>query len=94
MQLIDKPGYNHISSYANAKNGRGPWNTLRSFYEAKDFKQRNLEAAFDKLKNPFYKGENARFNFEKYVDIQKTAHKHLQDASVNNGSGLGFGMSL
>ena len=88
VQLIDKPGYNHISSYANTKNGRGAWNTLRSFYEAEDFKQRNREAAFDKLQNTFYKGENARFNFEKYVDIQKTAHKHLQDASFNNGSGL------
>ena len=29
-----------------------------------------------------------RFNFEKYVNIHKEAHKMLQDAGFNNGAGL------
>ena len=88
IALVGKPGYNHISRYVNAKNGRSAWMALRSFYEAEDFKQRNREQAFDKLNNTFYKGESARFTFERYINIHKTAHKDLMDAGYNLGAGL------
>lgn len=61
---------------------------LVTFYEGEDFRQRLRETAFTKLQNTFYRGENNRFNFEKYINIHKEAHKMLQDAGFNNGTGL------
>ena len=86
--LVDKPGYNHISSFSTSKNGRNAWNTLVTFYEGKDFQQRLRETAFLKLQTTFYRGETNRFNFEKYVNIHMDCHKMLQDAKFNGGLGL------
>lgn len=88
--LLDKPGYNHINSYANAKNGRAAWIALRTFYEGEDFQQRLRETAFLKLQTTFYRGETNRFDFEKYVNIHKSCHKMLEDANFNGGTGLDY----
>ena len=86
--LVDKPGYNHISTFSTSKNGRNAWNTLVTFYEGEDFQQRLRETAFLKLQSTFYRGETNRFNFEKYVNIHMECHKMLQDAKFNGGLGL------
>ena len=86
--LLDTPAYNHISSFATRKNGRGAWLALIAFYEGEDFCQRLRETAFSKLQTTFYRGETNRFTFEKYINIHKEAHKMLQDAGFNNGTGL------
>ena len=86
--LVDQPTYNHISNFATRKNGRGAWLALITFYEGEDFCQRLRETAFNKLQVIFYRGETMRFSFEKYVNIHKEAHKMLQDAGFNNGTGL------
>jgi hypothetical protein len=86
--LIDKPGYNHISSYNNSKNGRGAWQTLCTYYQGEHYQKNLREIAFTKLQNTFYRGETARFNFEKYVNIHKHCHKMLRDARFNDGEGL------
>ena len=86
--LVDKPGYNHISSFSTSKNGRNAWNTLTTFYEGEDFQQRLRETAFLKLQTTFYRGETNRFNFEKFVNIHMDCHKMLQDAKFNGGLGL------
>jgi hypothetical protein len=86
--LVDKPGYNHISSFALSKNGRNAWHTLITYYEGEDFQQRLRETAFLKLQNTFYRGETNRFNFEKYTNIHLDCHKMLQDAKFNAGLGL------
>jgi hypothetical protein len=88
--LLDKPGYNHINSYANAKNGRAAWLALKTFYEGEDFQQRLRETAFLKLQTTFYRGETNRFDFEKYVNIHKSCHKMLEDANFNGGTGLDY----
>ena len=88
--LVDKPGYNHISSFATSKNGRNAWNTLVTFYEGEDFQQCLRETAFLKLQTTFYRGETNRFNFEKYVNIHMECHKMLQDAKFNGGLGLDY----
>ena len=36
----------------------------------------------------FDKGETSKSNFEKYINVHKTAHRMLQDCNFNNGSGL------
>ena len=86
--LVETAPYNHISSYARTKNGRGAWQALVTFYEGEDFRQNQRETAFMKLQSTFYRGETNRFNFEKYVSIHKYCHKMLEDAQFNNGSGL------
>ena len=35
--LLDKPGYNHISSFSNSKNRRGAWFALHTFYEGENY---------------------------------------------------------
>lgn len=88
--LLDKPGYNHINSFANAKNRRAAWIALKTFYEGEDFQQRLRETAFLKLQTTFYRGETNRFDFEKYVNIHKASHKMLEDANFNGGAGLDY----
>ena len=86
--LLDKPGYNHISSFNNSKNGQNAWNALRTYYEGEHYAKNLREIAFNKLHTTFYRGETNRFSFEKYVNIHKTAHKMLLDANFGNGNGL------
>ena len=38
--------------------------------------------------NTWYKGETNKFNFEKYTNIHKSAHKMLEDAGYNGGTGM------
>ena len=92
--LLDKPGYNHISSFNNSKNGRGAWFALRNFYEGENYLKNLREVAFNKLHNTFYRGETNRYNFEKYVNSHKQAHKMLQDAQFNNGAGMDNAMKV
>ena len=87
--LIDKPGYITTSVYLmQTRNGRSAWMALIMYYEDEHYKQHLRETAFQKLQTAFYRGETGRLTFEKYVNIHKSAHKMLQDAQYNNGSGL------
>ena len=86
--LLGHPPYNHINKFNTGNNGRQAWFTLRNFYEGQDFVERTRETAFTTLSNTFYKGETTRFNFEKYVDIHKSAHKMLEDCGYNGGNGM------
>lgn len=92
--LLDKPAYNHISGFSSTKNGRGAWLALRTFYEGENYLKNLRELAFNKLHNTFYRGESNRFNFEKYVNAHKEAHKTLQDAQFNNGAGMDNAMKV
>ncbi len=78
--LLGLPSYNHISRFDATKNGKGAWKTLKDFFEGEDFRERMRETAFSRLTSTFYKGENNRFNFEKFIQIHKEAHKMLEDA--------------
>jgi hypothetical protein len=78
--LLGIPSYNHISRFDTTKNGKSAWKTLKDFFEGEDFRERMRESAFAKLSGTFYKGETARFSFEKYVQVHKAAHKMLEDA--------------
>ena len=78
--LLNSPPYNHITEFNATRDGCQAWNTLTEFYEGEDFMERNRDRAFSKLNNTFYKGETNRYNFEKYINTHKEAHKMLQDA--------------
>lgn len=78
--LLGIPSYNHISRFDTTKNGKSAWKTLKDFFEGEDFRERMRESAFAKLASTFYKGETARFSFEKYIQVHKAAHKMLEDA--------------
>jgi hypothetical protein len=86
--LLDKPGYNHISQFNTARNGRSAWMSLLTYYEGAHYQQHLREVAFSKMQNTFYRGETARFTFEKFVNVHKQCHKMLQDAQYNNGLGM------
>ena len=86
--LLGTPVYNHIHSHNYSKDGRKAWTSLKTFYEGEDFQARLKEKAFNKLLNTFYRGDNQRFSFEKYINIHKESHKLLQDSGYNDGAGL------
>ena len=92
--LLNKPSYNHISTFNISKDGRGAWFALRTFYEGENYLKNLREIAFNKLQNTFYRGETNRYNFEKYVNSHKQAHKMLQDAQFNNGLGIDNSMKV
>ena len=86
--LLGEPAYNHISTNNTSRNGRGAWQSLVGFYEGEDFKERLRESAFSKLSTTFYKGETHRFDFIKYIQVHKEAHKLLEDCGYNEGRGM------
>ena len=86
--LLGTDSYNHISSYDDKRDGRGAWIALKKVHEGPDFLERLRELAFTKLTTTFSKGETARFDFEKYVNIHKKAHRMLQEAKYNSGKGM------
>ena len=86
--LLGTDSYNHVSMHDTKKDGCSAWFSLTKVYEGPDFKDRLRELAFSKLSSTFYKGETARFDFEKYVNIHKSAHCMLQEAEYNAGKGM------
>ena len=88
INLIDLPSYNHIRRYVVKSDGRQAWISLRQFYEVEDFIERTRETAFARLTSTFYKGETSKFDFEKYINVHKTANRMLQICNFNSGSGL------
>lgn len=87
-QLLGTPVYNHISSCDGSANGRKAYLALKEFYQGEDFQAQMKDAAFQKLTSTFYRGDNARFTFEKYISVHKEAHKMLEDSDYNNGARL------
>ena len=87
-QLLGTPIYNHISSCDSTANGRKAYLILKEFYQGEDFQARMKDVAFQELTGTFYRGDNARFTFEKYISVHKEAHKMLEDSDYNGGSGL------
>ncbi len=86
--LLNTAPYNHISEFNNTKDGFKAWDALILAYEGSDFAERMRDQAFSSIKRAHYSGEKKFFNWEKYVDIHKQAHKDLMDAGFNNGRGL------
>ena len=86
--LLNTPAFNHISTFSRGKNGRQAYMTLLAYYEGEDFKERSVERAFSTMDSCAYRGEKARFSWEKYVNIHLTAHKDLAKSNYNAGAGL------
>ena len=86
--LLNTPPYNHISDFNNGKDGRRAWYALKATYEGEDFQQRMRDKAFALLTHTFYRGDNNRFTFEKYINVHKQAHKMLLDSGYNEGRGM------
>jgi len=86
--FINTPAYNHIFDSAGTKDGRKEFFSLCSYYEDEDYIQHNIQNAFNKLNNNYYKGEHPRHNFEKFVSINLEAHRLLFEAKYNNGLGM------
>jgi len=82
------PPYNHISSHNKSKNGFDAWKALLTAYQGSDYVECLRDAAFASLGKAHYRGEMKNFNWEKYVEIHKAAHKQLIDAGYNNGVGM------
>ena len=86
--MLNSTAWYHISSYDSTKNGRKAFESLRQFYQNKDFKQYLQDEAFRLLGRTFYRGETRQFDFDKYVRIHLKAHSMIVEADYNNGSGM------
>lgn len=81
--LLNTHGWDIISTFKRAKNGRHAWKALKAFYEGQDFTSRLQDEAFAMLSTTFYRGETRNFDFEKYTEIHLKAHKKLVEAGYN-----------
>ena len=88
INLIGFSSYNHISRYDTKSDGQQAWLSLKQYFEGEDFIERTRESAFTRLTSTLYKGETSKLNFEKYINVHKTADRMLQDCNFNNGLGL------
>ena len=86
--LLGSQPYHHIDEYARQENGRKAWTTLRSYYEGQDFINKTIQECLTKVRTIYYRGESPRFNFEKFIDVQKDCYKRLRDVGYNDGKGL------
>ena len=86
--LLKTSSYDHIIDCNRTMNGRKAWDTLVTFYEGEDFKQRLQDDAFILLNNSIYKGNTNRNTFESYVNKHLKAHKLLMEAGYNQGIGM------
>ena len=86
--LLGSQPYHHIDHCSRQENGRKAWATLRSYYEGQDFVNKTIQECLTKVRTMYYRGESPRFNFEKFVDLQKECYKRLRDVGYNEGRGL------
>ena len=86
--LLGHQPYHHIDEYEQARNGRGAWLALKSYYEGEDFVNKTIQENLTKLCTLHYRGETQRFGFEQFIEIQKECYKRLRDVGFNNGLGV------
>ena len=86
--LLNTPTYNHMLEAVKRKNGQTAYNSLIIYYEGEEFIQRNIQLVFDTLNTTFYKGENTKVIFEKYVSIHLEADNLLFEGKYNNELGM------
>ena len=86
--LLGSQPYHHIDQWARQENGRKAWGALRAYYEGQDYVNKTIQECLTKVRTMYYRGESPRFNFEKFVDVQKDCYKRLRDVGYNDGKGL------
>jgi hypothetical protein len=70
--------YTWIKTHAAARNGREAYLSLTIHYLGSAANESMLAKAESAVENTFYKGEKARFNFEKYVSIHRDAYNDME----------------
>ena len=86
--LLGSQPYHHIDQWQRQENGRKAWEALRSYYEGQDYVNKTIQECLTKVRTMYYRGESPRFNFEKFIDVQKECYKRLRDVGYNEGKGL------
>ena len=86
--LLGTQPYHHIDQWSRQENGRKAWEALRAYYEGQDYVNRTIQECLTKVRTMYYRGESPRFNFKKFIDVQKDCYKRLRDVGYNDGKGL------
>ena len=77
--LTGTAGWNIISKFSKNKNGRGAYLALRNRYESPAYNDALKTQANSTLTTTFYKGDNTKFNWEKFVSLHMEAHRKFEE---------------
>ena len=77
--LTGTDGWNVISSHQKTKNGRAAFLALKAHYEGASFHDLIKSKANILMSRTFYRGDNPKFNWEKFVSIHLEAHRMFED---------------
>ena len=79
--LTGTPGWNVISRYSRTSDGRGAYLALRSRYESKAYFDVLKTEATKILTATYYKGDNSKFSWEKYISRHLEAHRKFEEVN-------------
>ena len=77
--LTGTAGWNIISKFSRNKDGRGAYLALRNRYESPAYNDALKTQANSTLTTTFYKGDNTKFNWEKFVALHMEAHRKFEE---------------
>jgi hypothetical protein len=72
----DTAAYTYVSKYS--ADGRQAWLDLLQYYCGPQHTQNQAAIYEAKMQNTVYEGESSRFGYDKYAEIHKTSHTHLE----------------
>ena len=77
--LTGTAGWNIISKFSRGKDGRGAYLALRNRYESPAYNDALKTQANNTITTTFYKGDNTKFNWEKFVALHMEAHRKFEE---------------
>jgi len=77
--LTGTAGWNIISKFSRNKDGRGAYLALRNRYESPAYNDALKTQANNTITTTFYKGDNTKFNWEKFVALHMEAHRKFEE---------------
>ena len=77
--LTGTAGWNIISKFSRSKDGRSAYLALRNRYESPAYNDALKTQANNTITTTFYKGDNTKFNWEKFVALHMEAHRKFEE---------------
>ena len=78
--LTGTDGWNVISRFNRARDGRGAYIALRAHYEGASYHDLNKSRANIMMSRTFYRGDTTKFDWQKYITIHLEAHRLFYSA--------------
>jgi hypothetical protein len=74
---LNGPAWPWINSFQRARDGRGAWKSLITYYKGDSMKTRSKQECYDAIAKATYQGTKRNFDFSTYVAVHQQAHQDL-----------------